>query len=76
MAAGSIIPTTDMYGCRVRGADFVLMVRVGTGYIPRMDGRGYPIIHGVGRHSIMGTGFMTIPMGGCGCRAMSGLLPG
>ena len=49
-----------------------LISQTGIGNTPIMAGRGYLILTGAGRLSIMAAGSMILPMDGCGYPVMSG----
>lgn len=76
MAAGSLIHNMAGFGYRKLGMDFNLMLQMVTGSIPTMDGPGFPITAGGGRHSIMDAGHLIIFMDGSGFQALPGLPPG
>ncbi len=75
MEIGSITRIMDMYGYQMNKISGLTIITA-TGFIRTMDGHGCLVIIGAGRHSIMGVGYMTMLMAGCGCLVMSGRQPG
>src|SRR5688572_4424727 len=73
MAAGLIILSMAMYGCRILAPIFSLIERAGIG-CGRMttSGCGYRIIHGDGLPFTMDAGSMIHSMAGCGSLVMNG----
>ena len=64
------------YGFLLQALTFSLMAQMATGFLPILDGPGFPIITGDGALSTMEDGHLTVPLDGTGFPVTNGLLRG